>query len=354
MSRKARPPLLRTIAYKLDHPLEPQCFHNAAQRRKTMTSYDIIGDIHGHADKLEALLKKMGYTVSGLGYKSPQGRQVVFLGDLIDRGPRQIRVLEIARAMVQSGNARCILGNHEMNAIGYMAEDPANPGEFLRPNRGASYKCSKNREQHAAFIDAVGKGSAVHKGWLEWFKTLPPFLDLGGFRVVHGCWDADAVETLKAAGWQDGSVMSNELLHAAYAKDSPLRAARQLLTCGMELPLPAGRFITDKSGYKHTEVRIANWRDWARDIHELALVPKGQEEQLKDMEWPAGLVISAIEGTPIFVGHHWFRGHPVIESPKLACLDWSAARGGPLVAYRWDGESELSNDKLVWAGEIPA
>jgi hypothetical protein len=117
----------------------------------------------------------------------------------------------------------------------------------------------------------------------------------------------------------------------------------------MELALPPGRFVVGKDGQKHSEIRIANWRDWARELLDITLVPKGQEHQLKGMAWPSELVISAIEGDPIFVGHHWFTGHPVIEGPKLACLDWSAARGGPLVAYRWDGEAELSNDKLVWA-----
>lgn len=53
-------------------------------------------------------------------------------------------------------------------------------------------------------------------------------------------------------------------------------------------------------------------------------------------------------GAPIFLGHHWFSGHAKIESPQLAVLDWSAAKDGPLVAYRWDGETELSNSKLVW------
>lgn len=86
-------------------------------------SYDIIGDIHGHAGKLKPLLRQMGYTSNGRDYKAPQGRQVVFLGDLIDRGPEQLRVLEIARAMVVSSDARCILGNHEFNAIGYSASD---------------------------------------------------------------------------------------------------------------------------------------------------------------------------------------------------------------------------------------
>ena len=115
--------------------------------------------------------------------------------------------------------------------------------------------------------------------------------------------------------------------------------------------MPEGKFIRDKSGHQHKDIRIANWRDWATQLHEVALIPAGQEEQLRGMEWPSGLVISAIEGAPIFVGHHWFTGHPMIESPKLACLDWSAAKDGPLVAYRWDGESELRNDKLAWVGK---
>ena len=55
-------------------------------------------------------------------------------------------------------------------------------------------------------------------------------------------------------------------------------------------------------------------------------------------------------GAPVFVGHYWFSGKPGVESSKLACLDWSAAKDGPLVAYQWDGEAELSSDKLVAAG----
>lgn len=323
-----------------------------------MNSYDIIGDIHGQADKLEGLLQFLGYVPVGSGYRAPQGRQALFLGDLIDRGPGQIRVLEIVRAMVESDQSLCIMGNHEFNAIAYATEDPATPGECFRPNRGPSGKCAKNRAQHAEFLDQVGEGSDSHKAWVEWFRTLPPFLDLGGLRVVHGCWDDQAVATLKAVGWGvPGAVLSNELLAKVGrilppSQTDPLIEARKLLTCGLELPLPEGKFIEGKGGHKFYDVRIANWRDWATELHEVALVPAGQEAMLKGMEWPAELVISRIEGSPIFVGHHWFTGHPVIEGPKLACLDWSAAAQGPLVAYRWDGEQELSNDKLTWVGKV--
>ncbi len=316
-----------------------------------MYGYDIIGDIHGYGNKLEELLKKLGYVQVGRSYRPPIGRKTVFLGDLIDRGPDQKRVLEIARSMVDSGDAVCIMGNHEFNAISYATEDPGHPGECLRPNRGDTVKCGRNREQHAEFLEQVVEGSAAHKSWIEWFRTLPPFLDLGGIRVVHGCWDDQAVTTLKVGGWGPETVLSNALLLEVNRSGSPMKDARKLLTCGLELELPEGRFIRDKAGHKHTEIRIANWRDWASQIHEVALIPAGQEEQLHGMDWPSDLVISAIEGSPIFVGHHWFNGHPAIEGPKLACLDWSVAKDGPLVGYRWDGESELSNDSLVWVGK---
>jgi hypothetical protein len=315
--------------------------------------YDVIGDVHGQAEKLEALLKLMGYEPTGRGYKAPVGRQAVFLGDLIDRGPGQVRVLEIVRAMVESGDALCIMGNHEFNAIAYATNDPDNDGEALRPNRGSSDKCAKNRAQHAEFLAQVDEGSDLHRSLIDWFRTLPPFMDLGGIRVVHGSWDDEAIDTLKAGGWGPGQPLTDDVLIEACRmisseEESPVMRARKRLTCGLEIDLPPGVFIVAKNGHQFDNVRIANWRDWAREFVEVALVPAGQEEQLKGMDWPADLVISRIEGSPIFLGHHWFSGHPVIESPKLACLDWSAAANGPLVAYRWDGESDLSNDKLVW------
>ncbi|WP_327185545.1 polynucleotide kinase-phosphatase [Streptomyces sp. NBC_01334] len=71
--------------------------------------FDIIGDIHGCAFELEGLLGKLGY-VDGV---HPEGRQAVFVGDLVDRGPDSPGVLRRVMAMVKSGNALCVPGNHE-------------------------------------------------------------------------------------------------------------------------------------------------------------------------------------------------------------------------------------------------
>lgn len=319
----------------------------------SLVAFDVIGDVHGQDKKLEELLIRLGYTAKNRGYRAPQGRQALFLGDLIDRGPGQMQVLEIVRAMVEDEQALCIMGNHEFNAIAYATEDPGMPGECYRPNRIDGTKSAKNRKQHAEFLAQVGEGSLNHRSWVEWFRTLPVCLDLGGLRAVHGCWDDGAVHELWTAGWVPGSVLGDELLDAVHSVDrsgceSTLMKARKLLTCGLEIPLPPGKAIS-KDGLHFDTLRIANWRDWATTLKDVALVPKGQEDLLSELEWPSELVITRIEGSPVFVGHHWFHGHPTIESPKLACLDWSAGKGGPLVAYRWDGEAELSNTKLLWA-----
>lgn len=77
--------------------------------------FDIIGDIHGCRSELETLLRKLGYDVEA--GQHPEGRKVVFLGDLVDRGPDIPGVLRLAMRLVKSGAALCVPGNHEMKLL---------------------------------------------------------------------------------------------------------------------------------------------------------------------------------------------------------------------------------------------
>jgi hypothetical protein len=54
------------------------------------------------------------------------------------------------------------------------------------------------------------------------------------------------------------------------------------------------------------------------------------------------------DAVPVFVGHYWLTGTPIPLTTNVACTDFSVAKGGKLVAYRWDGESVLSEDKFKW------
>ena len=83
--------------------------------------FDIIGDVHGCFDELVELMAQLGYTVSqneGIYSVSSSGdRKLVFVGDLVDRGPGTVQVLRIVSAIVQSGQAFCVPGNHDMKLV---------------------------------------------------------------------------------------------------------------------------------------------------------------------------------------------------------------------------------------------
>ena len=76
---------------------------------------DIIGDVHGQFDKLVGLLSYMGYRETAGTWRHPS-RSAVFVGDIIDRGPKQLATIDLVRGMVEAGSAQCVLGNHEFNA----------------------------------------------------------------------------------------------------------------------------------------------------------------------------------------------------------------------------------------------
>ena len=97
-----------------------------------MTGYDIVGDVHGCADKLKGLLGELGYSSHNgvYSYEGNDDRQAIFVGDLIDRGHQQIETLEIVRAMVKAGSAQVVMGNHEFNAISYSVLNKEIPGEY--------------------------------------------------------------------------------------------------------------------------------------------------------------------------------------------------------------------------------
>ncbi|MDQ2686407.1 MAG: polynucleotide kinase-phosphatase, partial [Armatimonadota bacterium] len=79
--------------------------------------FDIIGDVHGCFDELTELLTTLGYGVEESCVTPPEGRKVIFLGDLIDRGPKTPDVLKLVRGMVANGTALCVPGNHDMKLL---------------------------------------------------------------------------------------------------------------------------------------------------------------------------------------------------------------------------------------------
>jgi protein phosphatase len=106
-------------------------------KRDERGPFDIIGDVHGCGDELEALLAQLGYEAAELPatpdspqdeaawgrryYRHPGGRKAIFLGDLVDRGPRIVETLRLVRNMTAAGAALCVPGNHDMKLMRKLA-----------------------------------------------------------------------------------------------------------------------------------------------------------------------------------------------------------------------------------------
>ncbi|HEY4331060.1 MAG TPA: metallophosphoesterase [Ilumatobacteraceae bacterium] len=311
--------------------------------------YDVIGDVHGHADKLEALLAALGYTSTPQpdhprqqALWSHPDRLAIFVGDLIDRGPAQIRTVDIARAMVDAGAARMVLGNHEFNAIGWATPDPELPGEHLRRRSGSDGV--KNRKQHQRFLAEVGEDSDLHRELIAWFSSLPLWLELdGGLRVVHACWDEQSMEVVRPQLSADGS-LTPDLIVAGNRRGSAAHAALETILKGPEIALPETHWYQDKDGHLRRNARLRWWDPHASTLRQAAEMPPdavGHDGRPLAPLPPSRLGLSAVEpytgSTPVLFGHYWRTRASVVCSPTAACVDFSAGKGGPLVAYRWDG-----------------
>lgn len=306
-------------------------------------NYDIIGDIHGHAEKLRTLLHKLGYRERSGAWQHPD-RAAIFVGDFIDRGPHQLETVNIVRRMVDGGHALAVMGNHEFNAIAWYMKDPVQEGEYLRPHSGEVGE--KNRRQHAGFL-AEAEDTPEHRKAIDWFLTLPLWLELPELRVVHACWHPGYMADL-APALRPGNRLDEALVAAASRKGTTEYRAVEALLKGIEVRLPPGSSFRDKDGIDRHSARVRWWDPTAITYQQAALVPPGSDTHLTDEEIPHEARAGYANDKPVFFGHYWLNGEPQIQSPRVACVDYSAGKKAePLVAYRFDGESELDSRKFI-------
>jgi hypothetical protein len=142
--------------------------------------------------------------------------------------------------------------------------------------------------------------------------------------------------------------LTDELVRFGSRKGHWAYEAIEIICKGLEVRLPEGFSFKDKEGKVRTEVRVRWWQEDLSTYRIAAIGPPGEMQMIPDEPMPAEWQGHRYSGPPVLFGHYWFTGKPAVISPRFACLDYSAARDGPLVAYRWDGEEELKTEKLTW------
>ncbi|WP_096086469.1 metallophosphoesterase [Agaribacterium haliotis] len=306
---------------------------------------DIIGDVHGCAHTLEKLLHKLDYREQDGVWFHPK-RKAVFVGDVIDRGPRIRESLKIVRRMVESGRAWCILGNHEFNAVAYttVVEELDDPRFLRKHDKRNNRLIQETLVQFAPYPEEW-------RSYLSWFKSLPLFLEFDHCRVVHACWhDASVAHVQRAANSQ--RVVLNDIFERLVGGDTALLDSLDRLTRGTSLRYPDQRYVVSRDGIKREIFRTKFWARNPQTYQDVVFQPDPLPEDLVErplsIEERAKLVNYQHAAPPVFFGHYWLQGRPRVQAGNLCCLDYSAVKYGRLVAYRFDGEAKLDNNKFHW------
>jgi protein phosphatase len=131
--------------------------------------FDIVGDVHGCGDELAELLAQLGYAVGEDGVaRHPAGRRLLFVGDLVDRGPRVVEVLRLVMATEAAGLARCVPGNHD--------------DKLLRRLRGRAVHVTHGLERTLGQL--AGEPPEFVARVADYIESLPSHLVLDGGRLV--------------------------------------------------------------------------------------------------------------------------------------------------------------------------
>ena len=296
--------------------------------------YDIIGDVHGYAPLLKKMLLLLGYKKTMTGFSHPQ-RKAVFVGDFINRGPSIRKTLRIVRTMVDNGNAFAILGNHEINIIlSYLK----NKKDIFQPSDISELKTlNEFRDYPDEWID-----------YIKWLRNLPLFLELEGIRVVHACWSDEAIEYVRQ-NIPPGKIKKEVFKQIAKNQQSAMATNIWLLTKGLQFKLPGDLKIISNKGISPRSFRLRWWEHPdGKTFEELSFESKYElpEYTVPPQIVPPGLPYPD-DAPPVFFGHYCRNNGPHIIRHNICCVDACVNGSKALLAYRWDGESTLSETKLI-------
>lgn len=248
------------------------------------------------------MLERLGYGVVDGRWCHQEGRQLISLGDLLDRGPDPLACVERIAELAADGCAHMVLGNHELNALHYV--------EGLREHS------EKNRAQFETTLVQIEADYARWERARAFIESQPThmLLDEGRLRVVHAYWDDEALSALPLR-------MDSRAGLEACALGGSLEAAAELCIKGPEERCERYR---DHGGHWRQTRRLPWW-----------------------IEYPA-------DAPRVVFGHYWFPwpehtpSEPRWAGPgaNAACLDFCAGRGGPLVALRYPEGEFVSVENL--------
>lgn len=290
---------------------------------------DVVGDVHGELHALLALLACLGYDDDG---HHPEGRHLVFVGDLCDRGHDSPGVVRLVRRLVESGHAQAVLGNHELNLL----------RDEHKEGNGWFYDDAQHRDRrHGKFLSSATISATERTECLAFFASLPLALERGDLRVVHACWHTDSVLRLSAvttgirasfdnfesaidlklqeSGWEDEA----QRVRAIYGEQLQIKESAIP-------PLPA---VGRRDAYKQTGNPLRVLTSGLEQACAQPFYSSGEWRFVERVRWWDQYQ----DEVPVVVGHYWRWAAPVDRAAVdkggvdlfagLGIADWHGARG---------------------------
>jgi len=323
-----------------DERMENNDINNKGNKKKR-ENYAIIGDVHGMLEPLEKLLQKLGFSQQQGVYQHTD-TIAIFAGDLVDRGKHQRGVLELVMAMVEQGSAIAIMGNHEYNVISFYSINPRTQKPFIKHN------LHNQKQRHAILNDYPLAGKDTEE-MINWLKSLPLFLRLDGLRVVHATWSEQMIERLQHATNSQGQLNTNAW-QEALTEGTYLQTAIRMLLKGAGIP-PSKDLKPEQHNTRLRKwYRISWWNKDPSNWNNILCSPR-DAKVFADTPLPTHFPFDDPyneERPSLFFGHYWFKGTPKPLTRNLACVDYSACRGGRLTAYVWR-KADNPNEKGLHA-----
>ncbi len=271
---------------------------------------DVVGDVHGEFGPLCELLGRLGYDTEG---RHPEGRRLVFVGDLGDRGPDSPAAIELVRGLVGRGLAQCLLGNHELNLLRH---------ESKQGNRWFIDPSHPEQQPGGEFVHCRLAPEELKPVWLNFFAGLPLVLERKDLRVVHAAWIAGEIEALRRA---QGSIVEvyqtferstvrrlkfEGLLAAAEAQEAQWGA--QLEDRSAQVPLLTAMGAVDERYQMGNPVRVVT--SGVERLADKVFWSSGKWRMCQRVRWWDEYV----EPEPVIIGHYWRRQAKLVAASEHA------------------------------------
>ena len=286
---------------------------------------DIIGDIHGELNALQALLHHLGYRDG----RHPQGRRLVFVGDLCDRGPDSPGSIALVQSLVESGQACAVMGNHELN--------------LLRGDRkdGNNWFWDVTNPDEDKFEPYRRVDPDQRQTILAFLAKLPLVLQREDLRIVHAAWHEPSVSRLLARSDEPLLALFDEWDNATDARlvESGLMAESEaemegwhdfLTTEGNPVPLLAAKGRSDECRQMGNPLRVLT--SGVERLARESFYTSGKWRFTERVKWWDHYQ----SDIPVVIGHYWRQFYPddLPTSGKgdsnifagLAPTDWHGAR----------------------------